>query len=345
MTKFPDDAPLVAIKRGGLVESVHRGRIVFCDPEGNVLEAAGDPDGCFFPRSAMKPFQAVPLILSGAADAFGLSDEELAIACASHKGEERHVETVRSLLRKAGLSEDALDNGAHPPSDAASADALARDGKPFRKVHGNCSGKHAGMVAVCAHEGWDAGAYREPGHPLQVWIRSLLAKACGLSPEELIPGGDGCGAPAFAMPMKNFSTAFARLAMGENLPEDVARAAFRLRVAMRSHPFMVSGTGGFDTEVMENTDLVAKGGAGGVWAAGSGEGWGMAVKISDGAGRAGRSSGVGRRARAAGDRVWGGLLPGSRPSWRKGGGDAPDRSARKPGEMASRVNEYPPPRV
>ncbi len=293
MTRLPKDAPLVALKRGGLVESVHRGRVVFCDPEGNVLEAAGDPEGYFYPRSAIKPFQAMPLVLSGAADAFGFSDKELAIACASHKGEERQVEAVESLLSKAGLSEDDLDNGAHPPSSDAAADELVRRGEGFRKVHGNCSGKHAGMVAVCAYEGWDVGTYRETGHPLQVWIRSLLASSCGMEPEDLLPGGDGCGAPAFAMPMRNFATAFARLATGRGFPDDgMAEAALRLRNAMRSHPFMVSGTGGFDTEAMEKTSLVAKGGADGVWAAGSGEGWGLAVKISDGAGRAVRPASV-----------------------------------------------------
>ncbi len=292
MTKLSEDTPLVALERGGLTESVHRGRVVFCDPEGNVLEAAGDSEAYFFPRSAIKPFQATPLVLSGAADTFGLSDEELAIACASHKGEERHVAAVKSLLHKAGLSEDDLDNGAHPPMHDASADAIVREGKPFRKIHGNCSGKHAGMVVVCAHEGWDVGTYREPGHPLQVWIRALLAESCGMASEELVPGGDGCGAPAFAMPLKALATGFARLATGENLPDDMAEAATRLRDAMRSHPFTVSGTGGFDTEVMENTDLVAKGGADGVWAAGSGEGWGLAVKISDGAGRAVRPAAV-----------------------------------------------------
>ncbi len=292
MTDFSEDTPLVALRRGGLVESVHQGRIAVCGPEGNILEAAGDPEGYFYPRSAIKPFQAMALVLSGAADAFGLTEEELAIACGSHRGEGRHVEAVGSLLRKAGLSEDDLDNGAHPPIDDPSMDALIRRGEDFRRIHGNCSGKHAGMVAVCAQKGWHIGTYREPGHPLQVWIRVLLAESCGTAPEKLILGGDGCGAPAFAMPLKSLAIGFARLATGEGLPDIMAEAALRLRDAMRSNPFMVSGTGGFDTKVMENTDLVAKGGADGVWAAGSEEGWGMAIKTSDGAGRAVRPAAV-----------------------------------------------------
>lgn len=284
--KLPEDVPLVALRRDELVESVHRGRIAICDPSGEVVETVGDSEGYFYPRSALKPFQAMPLVLSGAADEFGLSEEELAIACASHRGEERHVEAVRSLLEKAGLSEDDLDNGAHPPIHDPSMDELIRRGEEFGKVHGNCSGKHAGMVAVCVHEGWDVGSYRKPEHPLQRWILSLIATACGVKEERIIVGGDGCGAPAFAMPLKSLATGFARLATGESLPDEIAAASLRLRDAMRNNPFMVSGTGGFDTRVMEKTDLVAKSGADGVWAAGRKEGWSIALKVSDGASRA-----------------------------------------------------------
>lgn len=274
------------------MENVHRGRYVFSDPVGNVLDAAGDPEGYFYPRSSLKPFQAMPLVLSGAADAFGLTDEELAIACASHRGEERHVALVRSLLQKAGLTEDALDNGAHPPLDGPAAEGLIRRGEPFGKVHGNCSGKHAGMVAVRAYMGWDVEGYRDAEHPLQQWVRSVVATACGLPPEDMLVGGDGCGAPAFAMPLKNLATGLARLATGEGLPDDLARATVRLRDAMRKNPCIVSGTGGFDTEIMEKTHLVAKGGADGAWACGSEEGWGFALKISDGASRAVRPAAV-----------------------------------------------------
>ncbi|MGH3086110.1 MAG: asparaginase [Rubrobacteraceae bacterium] len=290
MTNVPEDTPLIALKRGELVESVHRGRFVVCDPQGDVLEAAGNVEAYFYPRSALKPFQAMPLVLSGAADEFGLSDEELAVACASHGGEERHVEAVSSLLHKAGLSEDDLDNGAHPPMHGPSAEALVQRGESFRQIHGNCSGKHAGMVAVCVCKRWDMSGYRAPDHPLQRWVLSLVATVCDLKAEEIITGGDGCGAPAFAMPVKNFATGFARLATGEELPEDIAGAASRLRLAMRNHPSMIAGTGRFDTEVLEKTDLIVKGGADGVWAAGSEEGWGLALKVSDGARRAARSA-------------------------------------------------------
>ncbi|CAA9434470.1 MAG: Hypothetical protein of L-Asparaginase type 2-like superfamily [uncultured Rubrobacteraceae bacterium] len=289
---LPEDAPLVAVRRGAVLESVHRGRLVFCDPSGEILDATGDPEAYVFARSSSKLFQALPLILSGAADAFGLSDEELAVACASHNAEEPHLAAVRSLLEKAGLSEDDLQNGAHPPMHAPEAGKLARSGKGPLAVHGNCSGKHAGMLAVCAHEGFDTGGYRNPDHPIQRRILELVVEACGLRDDEALLAGDDCGVPAFALPLKSLATGFARLATGEGIPEEVARAAQRLRRAMRAHPFMVAGTGRFDTEVMETTDVVCKSGAEAVFAAGSAEGWGLALKISDGGARAVRPAAV-----------------------------------------------------
>lgn len=282
----PEDAPLAALTRGGLIESYHRGRVVYGDPSGEVLDATGDPDGYAYVRSSAKPFQALPLILSGAADACGLTDEELAVACASHNAEERHLEAVRSILFKAGLSEEDLQSGAHPPMYAPAAAVLTRRGEEPRSIHGNCSGKHAGMLAVCVYEGWETATYRAPDHPLQRWISDLVSQVCVVEPDSLILGGDGCGLPAFAMPLRGLATGFARLATGGHLPDDLSAAALRIRDAMRAYPFMVAGTGRLDTEVMEVTGFVTKMGAEGVFAAGSPDGWGMALKISDGAGRA-----------------------------------------------------------
>lgn len=291
-----EDAPLVAVRRGPMLESIHRGRVVFCDPAGRVIDATGDPEAYVFARSSAKPFQALPLVLSGAADAFGLTDNELAVACASHNAEEPHLSAVRSLLRKAGLSEADLQSGTHPPMHGPEADGLVRNGEEPRPIHGNCSGKHAGMLAVCAHEGLDTGGYRNPDHPLQRRILDLLSEVCGLCDDEALVAGDDCGVPTFALPLRGLATGFARLATGDGLPDDVAVAAGRLGRAMRKHPFMVAGTGRFDTEVMGATDLVCKGGAEGVFAAGSADGsaggWGLAVKISDGAGRAVRPAAV-----------------------------------------------------
>jgi len=283
---LPDDVPLVAVRRGALVESVHRGRLAVCDAGGELIEAAGDPEGYVYARSSAKPFQALPLLLSGAADAFGLNDEELAVVCASHNAEEPHLAAVRSILARAGLSEEDLQSGAHPPMYAPAAAELARRGEEPKQVYGNCSGKHAGMLAICVYEGWETTRYRDPDHPLQRWILQTVARVCGLERDEILLAGDGCGLPAFAMPLRNLATGFARLATGENLPDDLAEAAWRIRRAMRKHPYMVAGTGRLDTDVMRGADLVAKSGAEGVFAAGSLDGWGLALKVSDGTTRA-----------------------------------------------------------
>jgi L-asparaginase II len=225
-------------------------------------------------------------VLSRAADTLGLTDEELAVACASHNAEEPHLAAVRSILEKAHLSEEDLQNGEHPPLYAPAAAELARSGEGPSSIHGNCSGKHAGMLAVCVHEGWETGSYRDPDHPLQLWILEIVARFCGLERDEIMPGGDGCGVPAFGMPLKNLATGFARLATGENLPSGLTEATGRVRCVMRKHPYMVAGTERFDTTVMSGTDLVSKSGAEAVFCAGSPEGWGLALKISDGSSRA-----------------------------------------------------------
>jgi L-asparaginase II len=280
---LPEDAPLAAVRRGALVESVHRGRLAVCDPEGNVLEAVGDPEAYIYARSSAKPFQALPLVLSGAAEAFGLTDEELAVACASHNAEEPHLAAVRSILEKAGLTEDDLQSGAHLPLYEPEADKLIRSGEDPRPIHGNCSGKHAGMLAVCVHEGYETATYRDPGHPLQRRILVLIAEVCGLREDEVLIAGDNCGVPAFALPLRSLATGLARVATRNALPDELALAALRIGDAMREHPFMVAGTGRFDTDLMRSTDLLVKGGAEAVLAVGSRDGWGMVLKISDGA--------------------------------------------------------------
>jgi L-asparaginase II len=283
---LPKDVPLATVRRGELVESVHRGRFAACDPRGEVLEALGDPEAYVYLRSAAKPFQALPLILSGTADAFGLTDKELAVACASHNAEEPHLAAVRSILEKAGLSEDDLQSGVHPPMYEPADAELIRSGEEPRPIHSNCSGKHSGMLAVCVHEGYETLDYRDPGHPLQRRILGLLAEVCGAENDEVLIAGDNCGVPAFALPLRSFATGLARMATGEELPDHLVEAALRIRDAMRAHPFMVAGTGRFDTEIMERTYLLVKGGAEAVLAVGNPEGWGMVLKISDGSQRA-----------------------------------------------------------
>jgi L-asparaginase II len=281
-----EDLPFAAVRRGELVESVHRGRLAVCDPEGVMLEAYGDPEAYVYLRSSAKPFQALPLVLSGTADAFGLTDEELAVACASHNAEKPHLAAVRAILEKAGLDESDLQSGPHPPMYGPAAAELARGGEEPRPIHGNCSGKHAGMLAVCAHEGYETLSYRDPGHPLQRRILGLIARVCGVQEDEVLVAGDNCGVPAFALPLRSFATGLARIATGEEMPDEIRGAGLRIRDAMRAHPFMVAGTGRLDTELMERTRLLVKGGAEAVLAVGNPESWGMALKISDGSQRA-----------------------------------------------------------
>lgn len=300
---MPPDVPVAAVRRGPMIESFHSGRACYCDPAGGVLEALGDPDAYVMLRSSAKPLQALPLVLSGAADDLGLAPQELAVACASHNAEGPHLEAVGSILKKAGLGEEHLQSGPHPPLYAPAAAELARRGEMPRAIHSNCSGKHAGMLAVCAYEGWTTVGYRKPDHPLQRRIVEVVATVCGLEWDEVLIAGDNCGVPTFGMPLRSLATGFARLATGTHLDDDLAAAATRLRDAMRSYPYMVAGTGRLDTEVMGETDLMTKVGAEAVFAAGSHEGWGLGIKVSDGSGRALRPTALAalRRRGVAGD--------------------------------------------
>jgi L-asparaginase II len=284
------DAPVAAVWRGEFIESVHRGRYVVRDARGETLDALGDPRGLVHLRSTAKPFQALPLVFSGAADEFGITSEELAVVCASHSGEPRHLAAVRSILRKAGLSEDDLQSGAHQPMHTLSSTRLLRSGEEPRSIHGNCSGKHAGMLAVCVHAGWDPAGYRESQGPLQKLVRRTVAKLCALEPESVRLGGDSCGVPVFALPLESLALGLARFAAGgeaKDFPEDLLEAVRRVRDAMLAHPYMVAGMGRFDTKLMEETGLISKSGAEAVFVSANPKAaWGLALKISDGSSRA-----------------------------------------------------------
>jgi L-asparaginase II len=273
--------------RGDLIESIHRGRYAVYSSGGKVLDSLGDLTCSIYLRSTAKPFQALPLVFSGAAEAFGITDQELAVVCASHNAEPEHLAAVRTILDKAGLSEADLQSGAHPPIYAPAAEKLSRSGEKPRPIHGNCSGKHAGMLATCAYAGWDPASYRHPESPLQKLIRRTVAKLCDLDYHAVRHADDSCGVPVFALPLSNLALGFARLAAGsEDFPEDLSNAVRRVRDAMRAHPCMVAGSTRFDTQLMQCTELIAKSGAEGVFAVGSLEGWGLALKVSDGTGRA-----------------------------------------------------------
>jgi L-asparaginase II len=284
---------IVEVLRGGRVESTHRGSGAVVAADGGVVFAFGDIARPIYPRSAVKAFQALPLIESGAADRFGLSDSEIALACASHSGEPRHVATARAALAKAGLDERALECGAQWPMSETAARALAREGLRPGALHNNCSGKHAGMVCVACAMDCDPQGYVAPGHAVQREVAAAIGSMTGARLDETTRATDGCSLPAYALPLQALGLGFARLATGQGLTPERARAAARLRAAVAAHPAMVAGEGRFDTEAMEiaGARLFVKGGAEGVFCAALPEaGLGLAVKIDDGAQRAAQAA-------------------------------------------------------
>jgi L-asparaginase II len=280
---------LVEVLRGELVESRHRGAVAVVDADGATVLALGDVARPVYPRSAVKPLQALPLIESGAADRFGLGDEELALACASHGGEPAHVAVAQRMLHRAGLDANALECGTHWPTHAASAHALARTGSAPSALHNNCSGKHAGFLCVACAAGVDHHGYVGAAHPVQRDMKAAiegLADA-GLSDDQC--GIDGCAIPTYAVPLTALAHAFARFGTGRGLAPERATAAARLRAAMAAQPYYVAGIGGFCTDVMTafGARVLVKIGAEGVFCGALPEqGLGVALKCDDGGKRA-----------------------------------------------------------
>jgi L-asparaginase II len=259
------------------------------DADGRVALAFGDVDMPVYPRSAVKAFQALPLIESGAADRLGLSEEEIALACASHSGEAAQVALVRAMLAKAGRDPGALECGAHLPLGEQAARALARSGESPSALHNNCSGKHAGFVCLACGEGTDPKGYVSPDHPVQRAVTEALADVTGARLGAENRAIDGCSIPAYAIPLSALAFGFARFGTGQGLHKERARAAARLRAAVAAHPSMVAGPGRFDTEVMTllGASAFTKTGAEGAFCAALPElGLGLAVKADDGSGRA-----------------------------------------------------------
>lgn len=285
----PANPVLVEVTRGDMVESVHRGRVAVIDTQAKVALQWGDIDAPVYPRSAFKALQALPLVETGAADAFGLSDAELAIACASHSGEARHIETVRNWLARIGLSETDLACGPHwPRHHQQTLHDMIRAGESPRDINNNCSGKHAGMLTVAHHLGEPIAGYTDPTHPVQQRILGTLEAMCGLDLSKAPRGVDGCSAPNWAIPLSNLAYAFARLGAPDDLPPARAEAAQRLRHAVAAEPFMVAGTDRYCTTLMAvaGERIFVKTGAEGVFCAALPEyGLGIALKCDDGAAR------------------------------------------------------------
>ncbi|MET3591232.1 MULTISPECIES: asparaginase [Mesorhizobium] len=279
---------LVEVLRGAVVESAHRGAVSVFDADGKPVWEIGDTTRPVFPRSAVKAIQALPLVESGAADAYGLGDRELALACASHSGEPAHVELAAAMLAKAGLDKSALECGAHWPSSHDATIALARGGGTPNALHNNCSGKHSGFLCTCVHSGIEHRGYVKAGHALQDMVRDVMQSVTGAAHDVDHCGTDGCSIPTYAVPLKNFALGFARMATGRGFSPERAKSAKRLLSACMAEPFLVAGTGKADLALMHAAPgrIFVKTGAEGVYCAALPElALGIALKCDDGAGR------------------------------------------------------------
>lgn len=281
--------PAAEVLRGGIVESVHHGAAVVADADGAILASLGDPAVVTFPRSSLKAFQALPLVESGAADAFRLTPTHIALASASHAAEPFHVDLVTEWLARIGLDESALACGpALPRNEGDRAAVLARGGGPARRYN-NCSGKHTGMLTVCVHRGWPVAGYADPAHPLQREILGIVGELAGRQLTAADVGVDGCDLPAIALSMREMALATARFAARRADPPGRAEAMARILDAMRRHPAHVSGLGTPTVAIAEATGgrvLVKTGAEGYAVAWLPAEGLGVALKTGDGAERA-----------------------------------------------------------
>jgi L-asparaginase II len=281
--------------RGRTVESRHRLSAAVVDADGALVSSTGDPDLVTYWRSCAKPIQVLPLLTDGAADALGVDDAEVAVACASHNGEPRHLEVVEGLLRKAGCGEADLACGPHPSLSPAVAREMAARGEKPRRIHSNCSGKHAGMLALARHGGWPTRDYRLAEHAVQRRVLREVALWTGLAEDRLGQGTDGCGVVSFALPLRNMALAYARLgsctdpgvgsATHDPQPANRSAAADRVIKAITADPFLIAGTGRLCTEVAAGSGgrVLAKIGAGGVYCALVPEArLGLALKVEDG---------------------------------------------------------------
>jgi L-asparaginase II len=280
---------LVEVVRGALVESRHCGAVAVVDADGTTALTLGDVAAPVYPRSAVKPLQALPLIESGAADRYGFGNKELALACASHGGEPAHATLAAAMLACAGLDASALECGVHWPSHEPSSHALARAGEKPSALHNNCSGKHAGFLCTACAMGIDHRGYVTADHAVQREVKAVLESLTGTGLFQDACGIDGCAIPTFAVPLAALAQAFARFSTGRGLGPERARAAARLRSACAAEPYYVAGTGRFCTDIMRHfgARVLIKTGAEGVYCGALPEqGLGIAIKCDDGARRA-----------------------------------------------------------
>lgn len=276
----------VEVTRGSLVESRHRGTVVAMDGDGKIVFSIGDIDAPTFPRSACKAMQALPLMESGAADAYGFGDKELALACSSHNGEDEHVALAAAMLAKAGRDVETLECGAHWSSSQKVLIHQARTIDKPTALHNNCSGKHAGMLAHCVQQQWVTNGYHRANHPMQQRVKSTLARWMRIDADDMSQGVDGCGLPTFALALDAVADGCAKFAAAVAAHDPAPSTIFH---AMVTHPEFVSGTDRLDTDLMRiaGQRLFAKFGAEGFYCVGiPSMRLGIALKVEDGARRA-----------------------------------------------------------
>lgn len=280
---------LVKVYRGNTVESVHFGSLAVVDSKGKLIYYKGDPYFVTYLRSSAKPFQAIPLITSGAEKEFGLSQKEIAIISGSHNGQKIHTDIVKGILKKIGLSEKYLQCGTHIPHYYTANNIKPPKGKKFTPIHHNCSGKHSGILALCVYYGWDLKTYLSEKHPAQKLILKYISEICEYPEKKIKMGVDGCGVPVHAMPLYNMAVGFANLFNYKSKDEKTSFAYKLIVDSMKKYPQIVSGVGRLDFALAKVSNCVILAKAGGEALSCSGvltKGFGIAVKVSDGTRRA-----------------------------------------------------------
>lgn len=290
--QIPEPEPLVQVTRGAITESRHRGHVVAVEPDGRIVAHLGSPGTVTFLRSSAKPHQTIPVVASGAAERFGFTEQEIALACASHSGERIHTELAASMLSKIGLGPEALRCGVHEPFSPEVSRELREKAEPPNVLQNNCSGKHAAMLALALHLGAPIETYDRPEHPVQLAIGDTISQFSGIAMEDIAVAVDGCGVPVFGITVKAMALMYARLvAPPSNFDNATRLACSRIVSAMTNHPDLIGGTSDrLDTEMMRATSggLISKVGAEGVYTAGVlpceewPKGLGLALKIEDG---------------------------------------------------------------
>lgn len=287
--KPPANPVLIEVTRGEMVESRHRLAVAVVDAAGKLVESWGDIERPIYGRSAIKPFQALPLLETGAADAFELGEPEIALACSSHNGEPQHTDRVRNWLARIGCEIADLECGAHLPYHEPTMLQLVANGGDITAIYNNCSGKHTGFLTTARHEGEPTKGYIRYEHPVQQRVTQAMSEMTGVDLTRSPRGIDGCGIPVLGMPLRAMAHGLARMADPRKLSADRANACKRIVAAIMAWPMLLGGTGRFGSSTMATfkNRFVLKGGAEGVYAAILPSlGLGVAIKADDGAGRA-----------------------------------------------------------